>query len=63
MRRRTTAAASVTCSDKALVFFAVHQGLFGLYMGCIFAPNHEGMPTLTPRYAALPARMQDFATA
>ncbi|MEV0078404.1 acyl-CoA desaturase [Nocardia neocaledoniensis] len=33
--------------DKALVFFAVHQGLFGLYMGCIFAPNHKGMPTLT----------------
>ncbi|AFU02121.1 hypothetical protein [Nocardia brasiliensis] len=44
------------------MFFAVHQGLFGLYMGCIFAPNHEGMPTLTTRYAALPARMQDFAT-
>ncbi|MEV0335691.1 acyl-CoA desaturase [Nocardia sp. NPDC050717] len=33
--------------DKALVFFALHQGLFGLYMGCIFAPNHKGMPTLT----------------
>ncbi|UGT55310.1 fatty acid desaturase family protein [Nocardia asteroides] len=33
--------------DKALVFFAVHQGLFGLYMGCLFAPNHKGMPTLT----------------
>ncbi|MFC4127778.1 fatty acid desaturase family protein [Nocardia rhizosphaerae] len=33
--------------DKALVFFAVHQGLFGVYMGCIFAPNHKGMPTLT----------------
>ncbi|WP_338758831.1 acyl-CoA desaturase [Nocardia vulneris] len=33
--------------DKALVFFAVHQGLFGLYMGCIFASNHKGMPTLT----------------
>lgn len=33
--------------DKALVFFAVHQALFGVYMGCIFAPNHKGMPTLT----------------
>jgi fatty acid desaturase len=32
---------------KALVFLAVHQGLFGLYMGCTFAPNHKGMPTLT----------------
>ena len=31
----------------ALVFVAVQQGLFGLYMGCSFAPNHKGMPTLT----------------
>jgi fatty acid desaturase len=30
---------------KALVFIAVHQGVFGLYMGCSFAPNHKGMPT------------------
>ncbi len=30
----------------ALVFAAVQQGLFGLYMGCSFAPNHKGMPTL-----------------
>jgi fatty acid desaturase len=30
----------------ALVFMAVQQGLFGLYMGCSFAPNHKGMPTL-----------------
>ncbi|MGC7097852.1 fatty acid desaturase family protein [Amycolatopsis lurida] len=32
---------------KALVFIAVHQGLWGVYMGSIFAPNHKGMPTLT----------------
>lgn len=32
--------------DKAVVFLVVHQGLFGLYMGCVFAPNHKGMPTL-----------------
>ncbi|HEX5994480.1 MAG TPA: acyl-CoA desaturase [Jiangellales bacterium] len=32
---------------KALVFFAVHQALFGVYLGCAFAPNHKGMPTLT----------------
>ncbi|MFD4432335.1 fatty acid desaturase family protein [Nocardia sp. NPDC058497] len=38
---------AVLPADKALAFFAVHQGLFGLYMGCIFAPNHKGMPTLT----------------
>jgi fatty acid desaturase len=32
---------------QALVFLAVQQGLFGLYLGCSFAPNHKGMPTLT----------------
>ncbi len=30
----------------ALVFVAVNQGLFGLYLGCTFAPNHKGMPTM-----------------
>ncbi|MBF6090775.1 fatty acid desaturase family protein [Nocardia cyriacigeorgica] len=34
-------------ADKASAFFVVHQALFGVYMGCIFAPNHKGMPTLT----------------
>ncbi len=28
---------------RALVFMAIHQGIFGLYMGCSFAPNHKGM--------------------
>jgi fatty acid desaturase len=32
---------------KALVFLIVHQGLFGLYLGLSFAPNHKGMPMLT----------------
>src|SRR4051812_9602391 len=32
---------------KAIVFIAVHQGLWGVYMGSIFAPNHKGMMTLT----------------
>jgi fatty acid desaturase len=27
----------------ALSFVAVHQAVFGLYMGCSFAPNHKGM--------------------
>jgi fatty acid desaturase len=27
----------------AVAFFAVHQGLFGVYLGSIFAPNHKGM--------------------
>ena len=29
----------------AVSFIAVHQAVFGLYMGCSFAPNHKGMPT------------------
>ncbi|MBF8189282.1 acyl-CoA desaturase [Nonomuraea sp. K274] len=32
---------------KALLFLVVHQGLFGLYLGSTFAPNHKGMPVLT----------------
>ncbi len=32
---------------QAVAFIVVHQGLFGLYLGCSFAPNHKGMPTLT----------------
>jgi fatty acid desaturase len=32
---------------QAVAFVAVQQGLFGLYLGCAFAPNHKGMPTLT----------------
>ncbi|GAA3029078.1 fatty acid desaturase [Actinokineospora globicatena] len=31
----------------AIAFVAVHQGLFGVYMGCSFAPGHKGMPTYT----------------
>ena len=31
---------------RALLFIAVQQGLFGLYLGCSFAPNHKGMPML-----------------
>jgi len=29
-----------------MAFIAVHQALFGLYMGSVFAPNHKGMPTI-----------------
>jgi fatty acid desaturase len=32
---------------KALVFVLAHQALLGVYLGCSFAPNHKGMPTLT----------------
>src|SRR5439155_23849705 len=31
---------------KAAVFILVQQALFGLYLGCSFAPNHKGMPML-----------------
>ena len=31
---------------RALAFLIVQQGLFGLYLGCSFAPNHKGMPIL-----------------
>jgi fatty acid desaturase len=31
---------------RAVVFIVVQQGLFGLYLGCSFAPNHKGMPIL-----------------
>jgi fatty acid desaturase len=33
---------------QAVAFFAVHQAVFGLYMGCSFAPNNKGMPTIAP---------------
>jgi fatty acid desaturase len=32
----------------AVAFIAVHQGLFGLYLGSAFAPNHKGMPMPPP---------------
>jgi fatty acid desaturase len=31
---------------QALLFIGIHQGLTGLYLGSIFAPNHKGMPIL-----------------
>ena len=32
---------------KALAFLVVHQALFGIYLGCSFAPNHKGMRMLS----------------
>jgi fatty acid desaturase len=32
---------------KAVAFIAVHQGLFGVYLGSVFAPNHKGMLMVT----------------
>ncbi|MEV7995270.1 acyl-CoA desaturase [Streptomyces sp. NPDC086077] len=37
---------TVLSPAKALAFIAVHQGLFGIYLGSVFAPNHKGMPMI-----------------
>jgi fatty acid desaturase len=42
-----TAVVMVLSPLRALVFVVVQQGLFGLYLGCAFAPNHKGMPILS----------------
>ncbi|GAB3161032.1 acyl-CoA desaturase [Micromonospora sonneratiae] len=34
---------TVLSPGKALAFIAIHQALWGFYMGCSFAPNHKGM--------------------
>jgi fatty acid desaturase len=31
---------------QAVAFIAIHQAVFGLYLGLVFAPNHKGMPLL-----------------
>ena len=41
-----TAVFLVLSPVTGVVFILVHQALWGLYMGCSFAPNHKGMPTL-----------------
>lgn len=43
---------------QALVFLVVHQALFGVYLGCSFAPAHKGMPPLTSEQAADPLLRQ-----
>jgi fatty acid desaturase len=42
-----TAVLLVLSPLKAAVFIVVQQALFGLYLGCSFAPNHKGMPILS----------------
>ncbi len=32
--------------EKAVAFAAVHQAVWGIYMGSTFAPNHKGMPII-----------------
>ena len=43
---------------QGLVFLVVHQALFGIYLGCSFAPSHKGMPVLTDEQAADPLLRQ-----
>jgi fatty acid desaturase len=43
---------------QALLFVAIHKGVQGLYLGCSFAPNHKGMPTLDAAQAADPLLRQ-----
>ncbi len=38
---------TVLSPGKAVAFVLVHQALFGVYLGCCFAPNHKGMPTFS----------------
>jgi fatty acid desaturase len=47
---------------KALAFIAVQQGVFSLYLGCSFAPNHKGMPVI-PEGAAMAFAVRQVVTA
>lgn len=40
---------AVLSPGRALVFLAVEQAVFGVYMGSSFAPNHIGMPLVSPK--------------
>jgi fatty acid desaturase len=39
-----TAVFTVLSLWQALAFIAVHQAVFGIYLGTVFAVNHKGMP-------------------
>ena len=39
----------VLSPEKAFAFLAVQLAVFGLYMGSSFAPNHIGMPLVSPK--------------
>jgi len=48
----------VLSPGPAVVFIAVQQGLFGLYLGAVFAPNHKGMPMVSAEDQLDPIRKQ-----
>ncbi|MDP9866733.1 MULTISPECIES: fatty acid desaturase family protein [Streptosporangium] len=37
---------TVLSPGRAIAFLLLHQAVFGVYLGCTFAPNHKGMPML-----------------
>ena len=39
----------VLSPGKAVAFLAVELAVFGFYLGSSFAPNHIGMPLVSPR--------------
>jgi fatty acid desaturase len=43
---------------KAVAFIVVQQGVFSVYLGISFAPNHKAMPVIEPTSAAGYARRQ-----
>ncbi len=43
---------------QALVFFGLHKGLQGVYLGCSFAPGHKGMPVMDEEQARDPLLRQ-----
>jgi fatty acid desaturase len=53
-----TAVLGVLSPLKALAFVAVQQGVFSLYLGISFAPNHKGMPIIESATAVGFARRQ-----
>lgn len=48
----------VLSPGPAVVFIVVQQGLFGLYLGASFAPNHKGMPMVSAADQLDPVRKQ-----
>jgi fatty acid desaturase len=42
-----TAVLLVLSPGQAVAFLVINNALFGVYLGCTFAPNHKGMPMVT----------------
>jgi hypothetical protein len=48
-RRTRPSGVSRPAPEKAVAFLGVQLAVFGLYMGSSFAPNHIGMPLVSPK--------------